>query len=254
MEWTHRAHTEALAREIEAFARAVRGMDLDVPVPTCPGWDLRELVRHTGWVHRWAALVVRTRTPELIDRTTVDPKFPAEDREAADWLGAGAVPLISALRDAGPAEAVWSWGGDRHVRFWSRRQLHETAVHRADAELALGREPVIDAEVADDGVAEFFDVLPYARWNRKVRELRAGDGRGETLSWQYGDRPGWVVTLTPEGFGHERSGKPGDVTVRAANATDLLLAVWGRRPIDGPRYTVEGDASLLTWWTGRARV
>jgi hypothetical protein len=40
--------------------------------------------------------------------------------------------------------------------------LHETTVHRADAELALGVEPVISPAVAVDGGSGLFANLPTA--------------------------------------------------------------------------------------------
>ena len=32
---------------------------LDAPVPTCPGWTVRDLVTHQGLIHRWATANVR---------------------------------------------------------------------------------------------------------------------------------------------------------------------------------------------------
>src|SRR5260221_3971131 len=37
----------------------------DAAVPSCPGWVVRDLVRHQGGIHRWAASIVGTpRTEE----------------------------------------------------------------------------------------------------------------------------------------------------------------------------------------------
>ena len=59
---------------------------------------------------------------------------------------------------------MWAWGADQHTRFWPRRMLHETLVHRTDAALALGQDPhpTIDPEVAADGIDELFANLPSA--------------------------------------------------------------------------------------------
>jgi hypothetical protein len=32
---------------------------------------------------------------------------------------------------------MWAWGPDKHARFWSRRMLHETAVHRVTGDPTL---------------------------------------------------------------------------------------------------------------------
>ncbi|MEU6409553.1 maleylpyruvate isomerase family mycothiol-dependent enzyme [Microbispora sp. NPDC046933] len=246
-EWTHLRHTEAAAAEIGRMAAVVRGADGTTPVPTCPGWDLGELVAHTGAVHRWAAAMVRDAADRRYDRAAMDHGFPEDFAEAADWLEAGAVQLTDALKSRDPDTEMWGWAGDRHARFWSRRQLHETVVHRADAEIALGIAPRIDEDVAADGVEEFFDVLPYARWRPRVAELRSD---GEAISWRTGTGLAWLVRLTPKGFTYERSEGPADVIVGAPTAGDLMLTLWNRREPD----TVRGDDELLRFWRERAHI
>ncbi|SCK59943.1 TIGR03083 family protein [Streptomyces sp. SceaMP-e96] len=61
-----------------------------------------------------------------------------------------------------PDAPMWAWGVDQHARFWMRRMLFETLVHRTDAERAVGRRPVIDPALATDGVDEFLANLPFA--------------------------------------------------------------------------------------------
>ncbi|MFI7625011.1 maleylpyruvate isomerase family mycothiol-dependent enzyme [Microbispora rosea] len=254
-EWTHLRHTEAAAAEIGRMAEAVRGRDGTTPVPTCPGWDLRELVEHTGAIHRWAAAMVRDAAVRRYDRAAMDHGIPEDFAGHAEWLEAGAGQLAEALKGRDPDTEVWNWTGNRSARFWSRRQLHETVVHRADAEIALGIAPEMDEDVAADGVAEFFDILPYTRWQPLIAELR---GDGETISWRTETGEAWLVRLTPEGFAYERSGARGDVaadvtadvTVRAETTGDLMLTLWGRREPGA----VEGDTALLDWWRERARM
>ena len=71
----------------------------EVPVPTCPGWTVRDLLAHQGMVHRWATAVVRGDDPRAVD----DAALEAEGREQEDpvaWLDAGAADLVTALRAA----------------------------------------------------------------------------------------------------------------------------------------------------------
>ncbi|WP_328853987.1 maleylpyruvate isomerase family mycothiol-dependent enzyme [Microbispora hainanensis] len=270
-EWTHLRHTEAAAAEIGRMAEAVRGRDGTTPVPTCPGWDLRELVEHTGAIHRWAAAMVRDAAVRRYDRAAMDHGFPEDFAGHADWLEAGAVRLTEALKSREPETEVWNWTPNRTARFWSRRQLHETVVHRADAEIALGITPEVDEDVAADGVAEFFDTLPHARWRSQIAELK---GDGETISWRAETGGAWLVRLMPQGFAYERLGVPdavtadgtadvsadvsadvtanvsANVTVRAETTGDLMLTLWGRREPGA----VEGDTALLDWWRERAKI
>ncbi|MDE3722163.1 maleylpyruvate isomerase N-terminal domain-containing protein [Nocardiopsis sp. N85] len=50
---THR-HIEALTAEGRLLADAARRAGSHAPVPTCPGWTVRDLLVHTGRVHRRA--------------------------------------------------------------------------------------------------------------------------------------------------------------------------------------------------------
>src|ERR1700728_2339939 len=50
----------SLASEGAALADAADG-HLERPVPSCPEWDVAQLVIHTGGVHRWVCQVVAAR-------------------------------------------------------------------------------------------------------------------------------------------------------------------------------------------------
>ncbi len=227
------------------MADVVRGADLAAPVPTCPGWSLADLAEHTGIIHRWAAEMVRRLSPERLDRERMDVPVP-EPAARPDWLTDGGAHVVAAFRAADPAAPMWAWGADQHARFWPRRMLHETTVHRADAELALGRDAVISADVAVDGIDELLENLPYAaRFRPHVKELR---GAGESLHFHCTDTDGeWIIRLDADGFTYEREHAKGTVAVRGP-AADLLLLLYGRRPPDDPRVERFGDEALLDWW------
>ena len=44
----------SLRSDADIVSSVVRTADLGSPVAACPGWDLRQLVEHTGSIHRWA--------------------------------------------------------------------------------------------------------------------------------------------------------------------------------------------------------
>jgi uncharacterized protein (TIGR03083 family) len=241
----HEERCEALSAELERFASALDGAYMATPVATCPPWNLAELVKHTGEIHRWSARMVAEGMTRRLSFRELDLRFPDEPAQIVHWFRAGGEALLDALRKAGPDQPTWAWGADQHARFWSRRQLHETAVHRADAELALGREPLVDAAVAVDGVDEFLDNLPYATFSPVIKDLK---GDGETLHVHCTDADGeWLIRLDPKGFTWEHGHAKGDVAVRGA-ASDLLLLLYGRRKPEDERFQIFGDGALLDRW------
>lgn len=250
--WDHPAYCAALPGEIVRFADTVRGTDPATPVPTCPEWTVAKLVKHIGIVHRWAGHMVREGVTERLDPRQLDVGLPADESAYAEWLAAGAAPLVDALRQAHPDRPVWSWSADQSAGFWSRRLLHETTVHRADAELTLGREPAIDAAVAVDGIDELLDNLSRApRFTPTPAALR---GDGESLHFHCTDVDGeWMVRLGAEGFAWEHGHGKATSAVRGP-AADLLLLVYGRRRPDDARFERFGDDALLTRWVDNTAI
>jgi uncharacterized protein (TIGR03083 family) len=154
-------HLDGLREAMRAFTAYAGRAGLEAPVPTCPGWTVRDLVAHQGMVHRWAGALVRGERPDDDEVAA----YEAQGRDAGDpigWLDEGAEALARAvtaapddlvalvfLLDAPPARA-----------FWARRQCHETTMHAVDALAAsLGRAPRpdevwLDPELAGDGIDE----------------------------------------------------------------------------------------------------
>ncbi|GAA3602089.1 maleylpyruvate isomerase family mycothiol-dependent enzyme [Nonomuraea rosea] len=235
--------------ETETARLAALADDLSIPVPTCPGWTLAELITHVGRTHRWTVHVLRGRVQERIWSRQVPSDLPEGRSGDADWLMAGAAELLDTLRTTDPELAVWTWGPDKRASWWPRRMLFELVIHRADAELALGIDPVIPAEVAIDGVEEFLHNLPHASWvTRPLAELGV---EGATIHLHANDADGeWTITQGPAGTiswapGHAK----GDAAVQGT-ASDLLLLLYGRRSPD--TLTVYGDRDLLTRWLAAA--
>ncbi|MFI7602209.1 maleylpyruvate isomerase family mycothiol-dependent enzyme [Actinoplanes sp. NPDC049681] len=244
-------HCAAVERESAQFVRVVTGADPTVPVPSCPGWTLAALITHTGGVHRWFAGLLRELVQERPARRDVRLDLPSAPEEYPRWLAEGAAAADTVLRATDPDAAMWTWGADPHARFWARRMLFETLVHRVDAERALGLPSQIDAVLAADGVDEFLTNLPYARpFAPDVAKLR---GDGETILFRCTDRDAeWVVRLRPDGFGVEPAGLTPDATVRAP-AADLLLLVYGRSERDEDPFECRGDEDLLARWCANSR-
>jgi uncharacterized protein (TIGR03083 family) len=250
--WTHARYCDAVDEEIAHMVNVVTGADPDTRVPTCPDWSIAELIKHLGAIHRWAGLLVHKQTPKRLSGRQIKLGLPRRKASYPRWLGEGAPPLVDALRQADPDAPMWAWGADQHVRFWSRRMLFETTVHRADAELALGREVGLDVKVAVDGIDELLDNLPGAVYFApNVRELR---GNGERLQLEATDTgDAWLIDLRSDGFtwGHDTSAAEASVRVRGL-AADLYLLVWRRRPLDDARFDLAGNESVLARWLDKS--
>lgn len=240
----HPDYLTATAAEIVRFAGLVANSDLDAPVPSCPGWDLGKLAKHTGSAHRWAMQIIATRAKGPLSPREIDLGLPAQRTGLPAWLAAGAAPLRAALT-VDPATEVWTWGPEQRVGWWARRMLHETTVHRADIQLALGLEPEIEPAIAADAVAEFLANLPSVAADR-IAKL---GGAGQSLHLHATDGPGeWTITLTGDGFTWDTGHGKATVAVRGAQ-TDLMLLIYGRRrPQDADRYELFGEGDLLDRW------
>ncbi|MGW7413028.1 maleylpyruvate isomerase family mycothiol-dependent enzyme [Streptomyces sp. NPDC054863] len=243
------AHRDAVAAETAALVALTRGADLATPVPGCPGWTLLDLVRHTGSVQRWFAVLLRRGALTRPESRDVELRLPQHEDGYADWLARSADEAAEAFATIDPDAPMWVWGADGHARFWMRRMLFETLVHRVDAELALGQRPVIDPVLATDGVDEFLVNLPFAAFFAPgTAQLR---GAGETLRFRTTDTgTDWLVRLRPDGFGVEEqdpAGGAADATVEGA-AADLLLLVYGRVRHGADTFVTSGNEELLERW------
>ena len=227
------------------MASVTAGMDPALEVPTCPGWTAAKLVKHTGIVHRWVERIVATRTSARIEQRDIETGLPAAEAGYPAWLAAGAAPLAATLRSAGPDATVWAWGADQRSGWWARRMLHETTVHRADADLARGGWPEIDPVVAADGIDEFLSNLPTARRaSARLAELPAG----ASLHLHATDSDGeWLIRFDGGAVEWSRGHEKATTAVRGP-ATALLLFTYGRIPGQDSRLSVFGDPSLPGVW------
>lgn len=233
---------DGLAREGALLTAVAERGDPDAPVPSCPEWTLRDLVHHTGGVHRWATRVVTERSPGPIDETleAVAGGWPA-DRDLAAWFRAGHTLLVDALRTAPDDLECWSFlAAPSPLAFWARRQLHETTIHRVDAELATFGISEIPTALAVDGIDELLTCFVP----RRSTKLRPEKATSLAVCPTDSDAA-WLVAAGPEGATTERGAGDADVLIRGP-AADLYLLLWNRGPLDG--IDVTGDPSLLDLW------
>jgi uncharacterized protein (TIGR03083 family) len=235
---------EHLAADGVALAAAAQQAGWDTPVPATR-WDVRHLVTHVGGVHRWAADIVTTgsRTSDTAAGKAVGTGPP--DDELLEWYENGHAALVETLR-AAPTdlECFTFLPADSALHFWARRQAHETAIHRVDAEGATGG-PVasFDAAFAQDGMAEI--LVGFGR-RRSYTPSRAG-----TVGLDAADGPSWLITLGGERIecGESEDLLGTDVTIRGLSS-DLYLWLWNR-PTEA---VVDGDAEIAAVWAQSVRV
>ncbi|QYG94962.1 maleylpyruvate isomerase family mycothiol-dependent enzyme [Iamia sp. SCSIO 61187] len=233
------AHRAAIVREGAALA-SVPASGLAAEVRACPGWDVAKVVRHTGRVHRWAAGHLAG------DEAPSGGPRPPEGEDLLAWYRESLDLLLAELDRHDPSEPASTFAGPADVAFWFRRQAHEIAVHRWDAEDAItpGEAAPFDAVQAADAIDEWLHLFVP----RFLVDKGAGtpaDLVGATLHIHCTDEDRaegageWLLRLTAEGCEVERAHAKGDAALRGP-ASDLLLAVWHRTGLAD--VDVVGDA------------
>lgn len=231
-------YLDAIRRDADLMSAAVRTGTVEAAVAACPGWDVRKVIEHTGFIHRWATHAIRTgAAPERGDVTPA-----GDDENLAVWIVEGAAALIESLTDVDLDGDTWHpFPFDKKMWVWGRRMAIETTLHRWDAQTACGFEAVLDAELASRGIHEFFE-LGMPRILEKVDgvppsqslHVHCTDVDGEWLVWGDGDQ----YRMLPV---HDK----GDAAMRST-AQNLLLVLMGR--LDRGDIDIVGDASAADAW------
>ncbi len=218
-------YLDSLAADGATLSAAARSVPLDTRVPPCPGWSVRDLVAHTGGVHRGRGEVLRSRTRT---RPDVEAPPPPPDADLLDWYDEGLAELLGVLRSTDPATPSWTWWPpDQTAGFWYRRMAQETVIHRVDAELAAGRSPQVADDIAVDGIDEVLECFLSGDWSDEPNPM---PGAGERLQVSAGHRS-WLVTLRSTSVELVRGEGAAVGTVTGAPA-GVLRWLWGRAPDD----------------------
>jgi uncharacterized protein (TIGR03083 family) len=210
---------ELIETDSRALAAAAE-RDLTARITCCPDWSMADLVRHVLQVHRsWCRIVEAGATePEWSD----DP-LPDDDHVVTAFLeSAGRFAEVLARTD--PDAPCWTWGPEQNAGFVQRFQVQEAALHRWDAEDAVGTPAPIATDGAADSLAQLEGIMPIA-----------APGAPSAYALIATDAP-VDVTLRPNP----------DATVLGTlrgRASDLLLVYWRRIPVDAVEVT--GDAAAL---------
>jgi uncharacterized protein (TIGR03083 family) len=233
-------HIAALRREGALLADTAARTDAGTPVPSCPEWAVRDLVRHLGGVHRWATAIVADPRTEPIGLDEAVGQWPSDDN-LLDWFRQGHGGLADALSQADPDLTCWTFlAATSPLSMWSRRQAHETAIHRVDAELAAGLAPTaVPPQFAADGIDELLTCFI----TRPGRGLRTD--RPRSLAIGSDDASGqWVMQIGPDGVETRTVEDAGEADCRVSGtAHHLYLCLWNRGGLE--HLSVEGDRALV---------
>jgi uncharacterized protein (TIGR03083 family) len=258
------AHIDALERDGALLADAAEAAGLQARIPGCPGWQVRDLVRHQAYVHAWAARHVRERLPELLDEGLTESDILGRGPSDPDLIAAyrdGHAALVATLRDADPdLECATFMPAPSPLAFWARRQAHETAIHRYDAQSALSGGPPAPAAAfgpafAADGVDEL--IMGFAA-RKKYRpgngnangNGNGGGGRSLTVRAQDADAR-WRVRLADGGSTVSRAVGPddpeGECTLDGP-AAGLYAVLWNRVDPARAGLTITGGREFVAVW------
>jgi uncharacterized protein (TIGR03083 family) len=238
----------ALEREGGALATAAESAGPDAAVPTCPGWQIRDLVRHVGGVQRWATTIVGEgrAEPPVAPLEKLAGGWPADDDLVA-WFRRGYTTLVRALSRSDRALRCWSFlPAPSPLAFWARRQAHETGMHRVDAQGAAGSITPFEPEIAADGIDELLLGFGTRRYS-----FPDGARRLEVHAPDVARR--WHMTLGPESVTvHDTTnGWTSDCAVQAS-ASDVFMLLWNRIPYEG--LELSGDPAVLDAWRTTVRI
>src|SRR4051812_18611801 len=119
---------------------------------------MADLVRHILQVHRsWGRIVGEG----LMEPDWSEAPLPENDTLVAEFR-ANAIWFADVLGTTDPAKPCWTWGPEDNAGFVQRFQVQEAALHRWDAESAVGEPRPIAADGAADAIELVNDLLPNA--------------------------------------------------------------------------------------------
>jgi uncharacterized protein (TIGR03083 family) len=258
-------HIDALRLHGTLLADAAERAGLDAPVPPCEPWLVKDLLRHTGYIHRWAARHITERPASVLDGPSEAEILQggAADPELLAWFRAGHSALVETLSTADPAlECAAFMAAPSPLAFWARRQAHETAMHRADADSALGLLPEYPPDFAADGIDEL--IMGFGR-RAKYRPVTDADGGRLRIlaadtghAWSVDAHQGRMQPRRDDGddpAGDQATGDAGAAACTVSGpASGVYLFLWHRADAARVGVTVAGNPDLLECWQSSVRV
>lgn len=234
MSMTKDSWLAALADQTAQFRAAVNTQDIAHtllrPVPSCPGWNVHDLICHLGNVYQ--------RITGYLEQAGAAPNgetyAPGPTGAAAlDWWDEQLAELQRTLSATDPDAPAWNpFHAPPTAAFFHRRAAHETAVHRWDAQLSISLpDPIDPPEFAADGVHEALD---FVAGDNTIGDRISVTGVVRLVATDIDAH--WVIRVRENGVNLlDTNGwfdtEPEIAAAAEATASDLLLMLWGRVPI-----------------------
>ncbi|GIG39898.1 maleylpyruvate isomerase family mycothiol-dependent enzyme [Cellulomonas phragmiteti] len=206
----------------EQFLTTIGQVDPSTRVPWCGRWRVQHLVVHLGRIHHWAAGQARRRQETPLGRGP----FVLDEFYAAQ-----ATELRETLAGLDPDAPAWTLDDSGVVRFWHRRQVHETLVHLWDLRTAGG----LHLDVAPGLWADTVDEVVHVMQPRQVALGRTAPLPVRLTLVAADAGRTWTLDAVDEAPAVEVAGP----------AASLALLVWGRTTPDDRDLRVTGDRAAL---------
>ncbi len=247
-------HVATLRRSARSLIRDAAALSMGDRVPTCPEWNVADLVGHAGGVASWAATIVAESRSVNLPEDEIAALFEAPRQKDAllEWYAAAVTRLAAALQDpANKPGVVFLMDPPEPLAFWARRQAHEATIHRVDALSAtLGHLPTsaqagVDLPLALDGIDELLTgFVPRQTSHLHTDEptvVRVAPTDAEAR-WTVSVGTGPPVTV--------RDAAAAADVVLTGSASALYLGLWNR----GDEIAEHGSGPVLGLWRDKVRV
>nr|WP_218889615.1 maleylpyruvate isomerase N-terminal domain-containing protein [Saccharopolyspora hordei] len=234
---------DLLGIEAQLLIAATHDAHPDQPVWSASGRTLGETVRHLGDLCEDALSWLGSSE---VERPWELPERP-ELREVTNRFAVRLAALLAEFGSRPPHDPCPTWWPEQHeVRFWVRRMLHATTVHRVDVQTAAGVErTAIETDVAVDGVDEVLRVW----FAHRLHALGITASHACSVGVHVAGR-NWLVTADERSTAVVSSDDVATTTPDAVVSGDpaaVYLWTWGRLPNRAVEISGDPDAVAQLW-------